>query len=656
MIPKQTIDEIFTAAKIEEVVGDFITLKKQGADYVGLCPFHNDKHPSMRVSPRLNIYKCFVCDAGGNAVNFLMDYEKMSYPDALRYLAKKYHIFIEEEQPTKEQISAANERDKLLTLTGYAETYFIDQLFNTEEGRNIGLSYFKERGFSEKTIKHFKLGYNPDVPWDAFTKHALGLDFSEESLLKVGLTKKSESGKLFDFYRGRVIFPIHNTVGKTIGFGGRILKKDERIAKYFNSPESEIYHKSDTLYGFYFARKAIRAKDNVFLVEGYTDVISLFQAGIENVVASSGTALTEGQIKLLASQTKNITVLYDGDTAGLKAALRGIDLLFAAGMNVKVVQLPDGEDPDSFAKSHRDSEVSDYLTNEATNFVLFKANFLSQSAGDDPMKRAEVVNEIIRTIAEIKDPIAQSFYVRECANLFQLSEEMLNVQLRKLVWQKINKKEPQVVDIQEVKKPLPPFEEPSHLQTSIYSIEEQIVIMLMKYGMYQIFVEKTDARQQPICEAIRIDQFIFNDFSEETILFNEPLFQAIYEEYAKIAQTADNQEVIERYFAQHSDPKIQKFAVPYLMNPDRAYSQEWEKRFDITTNSINNNIEKLNNDVICNVNMFKMRILERYSKRLEEELREPHSDDVLAQIMTKLTQVLQRRTEIAKQLGIVITH
>ena len=378
MISQKTIDEILLVSKIEEVVSDFVSLKKRGQNWVGLCPFHEDRNPSMYVSPRLGIYKCFVCNAGGNAVNFVMNHEHISYPEALTLLAKKYHIPIEEELPkTPEELEAQSIRDSLYTLNLFAENYFINQLFDTEEGQNIGLTYLKERGLNEATTRKFKIGYSPEG-WDSFYAHALKSGFKLEHLLETGLVKKTESGKYFDFFRGRIMFPIHNTIGKTIGFGGRILKSDEKIAKYFNSPESEVYHKSNVLYGFHLARKAIRSLDNVYLVEGYTDVISMNASGVENVVASSGTALTQNQIKLIASQTNNITILFDGDPAGIKASLRGIDLLLDSNLNIHVVPLPDGEDPDSFARKTGDQELQEYLKSNTLNFILLKLKFFQK--------------------------------------------------------------------------------------------------------------------------------------------------------------------------------------------------------------------------------------------------------------------------------------
>lgn len=654
MISKQTIDEIILSSKIEEVVGDFVALKKRGQNWIGLCPFHNDRNPSMYVSPRLGIYKCFVCDAGGNSVNFLMEHEKISYPEALRFLAKKYGItIVEDERKTAEEIEEQNERESLFALNSFAEKYFIDQLLETEIGRNIALSYFKERGYNEQTIKHFKLGYNPDG-WDIFTQEALKNGYQLDHLLKTGLTKKTENDKLFDFYRGRIIFPIHSQMGKVLGFGGRTLKKEEKIAKYFNSPESEIYHKSNILYGFYFAKKAIRTKDNVYLVEGYTDVISLFQAGIENVVASSGTALTEGQIKIIRSHTQNITVLYDGDTAGIKAAMRGIDLLIPAGLNVKIVLLPEGEDPDSFVKKHQNSEVIAYFEENAVNFLLFKANLLSKEAGNDPLKKSEMVTEIIRNIADIRDNITRAFYLKECAALFQIEEETLNVQLRKIIWKKVHKKEDTAQPTPEIT-PSPKTKSKTEIyENQLNIIEKNIILLLIKYGMYQLEIEEKTPEGSTMLQ-IRIDQYIFNDFHDEEIQFSQPFLQEIYEEYAYIASHAHEQDEIKRYFSQHEKKEIQEFAISYLLNPDPEFSEEWEKRFDVFTYGSFNNIDKLHDEIIDHINMFKLRILENYKKMLLKELAEKHPEEIENIILARITKVEERRKKFAELLRTVIT-
>lgn len=661
MISKRTIDEILLVAKIEEVVGDFVSLKKRGQNWVGLCPFHEDKNPSMYVSPRIGIYKCFVCDAGGNAVQFLMNHEKISYPEALRILAKRYHVPIEEDaQKTPDELAAESEVESLFILNQFAEKFFIDQLFETEEGQTIGLSYFKERGLNEAVIKKFKLGYSPES-WDAFLQFALNNGYKEEHLIKTGLIKKSESGKLYDFYHGRVMFPIHNTLGKTVGFGGRTLKTGEKISKYFNSPESEVYHKSDVLYGFHLAKKAIRTLDNVYLVEGYTDVISMSSSGIENVVASSGTALTKGQIKLIASQTKNITVVYDGDTAGIKASMRGIDLLLESGLNVHVVALPDGEDPDSFARKLEDSELKKFLTENSVSFLIFKAKILSKEAGTDPMKKANMVNEIIQNIAEIPEPIARAMFVKECSQLFDIPEDTLNIQLRKAVWKKMNahKNEPQSGNT-ETNIPDHLLQSESASQSTIIpfnhldSVEENIILLILKYGMFEIDVENTQSGE-PIYEKARIDQYIFDEFHEQKIQFQNPLFQKIYNEYAVIAIVADHQDRIKQYFSSHHDPEIAQFSIQHLINEDPDYSDRWETKFEIATRSVTNNIHKLNNVVENSINQFKLRVLESYRELIMKELTDACPEELIPSIMTKLNQVNKRREEICKLMGMVIT-
>ena len=654
MISRQTVDEILLAAKIEEVVGDFVPLKKRGQNWVGVCPFHEDKNPSMYVSPRLGIFKCFVCDAGGNAVHFLMEHEKISYPEALRYLAKKYNITIEEEaEKNAEEQAAHDERESMFILNGYAEKYFSEQMFNSDEGQAIGLNYFKERGYTEATIRKFKLGYNPG-DWDVMTKEALKNGYSEELLIKTGLTKKSENGKIYDFYRGRVIFPIHNTMGKVVGFGGRTLKKDAKIAKYFNSPESEVYHKSDILYGFYFAKKSIRGKDNVYLVEGYTDVISLVQSGIENVVASSGTALTERQVKLISSQTQNITVLYDGDVAGIKASVRGIDMLLEAGMNVKVVLLPDGEDPDSFSRKHRDSELIAYFEQNATDFLLFKVKVMSKEAGNDPIKRANMVNEMIETIAGVRDNIAKMFYIKECAEIFKLPEETLNIQLRKAIWKKSHSQsERETIPTPNLGTTLPQVV--TTKENPLEYVEKNIILLILKYGMYEINVECKNEKGESYFDSMRIDQYLFDEFHQDKIYFSNTLYQMIYNEYAVFAPQAIEQDGIKRYFSFHENKEVRDFAARHLINSDPDYSDEWERRFDITTSTLTNSIQKLNNEVENNINMFKLRLIEHYRELLLHELEQHHDEEIENSIIERLSLIIQRRKELADLLDAVVT-
>lgn len=665
MISKRTIDEILLVAKIEEVVGDFVSLKKRGQNWVGLCPFHEDKNPSMYVSPRIGIYKCFVCDAGGNAVQFLMNHEKISYPESLRILAKKYNVTIEEDAPkSQEEIEAQSEVDSLFILNQFAEKFFIDQLFETEEGRNIGLSYFKERGLNEAIIKKFKLGYSPES-WDAFFNYAIKNGYQESHLLKTGLVKKSESGRMYDFYHGRVIFPIHNTLGKTVGFGGRTLKKGEKISKYFNSQESDVYHKSDVLYGFHLAKKGIRTLDNVYLVEGYTDVIALHASGVENVVASSGTALTKGQIKLIASQTQNITVVYDGDTAGIKASMRGIDLLLESGLNVHVVALPEGEDPDSFARKQEDDKLKQYLEENSVSFLIFKAKVLSKEAGNDPMKRANMVNEIINNIAEIPEIIARTMFIKECSQLFDLPEETLNVQLRKVVWKKISQRKSEATSSSAQKEQsdtqTTALLESSHISqispihvNHVENNEENIIVLILKYGKYEIDIE-TNFNDEVCYEKCRIDQYVFDEFHNQKIVFSNPLFQKIYEEYALIATIAPSQEKIINYFSGHEDAEVSNFTVRHFIKEDPDYSDLWETKFDMMTRTTNNNIHKLNAIVENTINMFKLRLIENYQLMIIKEFDYTEDDEMVTSIMDKLNKVVKRREELVKLLHAVIT-
>ena len=651
------------ATKIEEVVGDFVTLRRQGQSFVGVCPFHNDKNPSLHVTPRLGIYKCFVCDAKGNAVHFLMEHAKMSYPEALEYLAKKYNITVEYDRPeTQEEKELRSERDSLFIVNEFAEKYFMDQLRNGDEGKMMGLNYFKERGFKDATLDKFHLGYCPGG-WDTFTQEALKRGYKEEYLLKLGLTKKSEKGKLYDFYRGRVIFPIHNTVGKVIGFGGRILKKDEKVAKYFNSPENEIYHKSDTLYDLYLAKKAIRQMDNVYLVEGYTDVISMFESGVENVVASSGTSLTDGQVKLLYSLTKNITVLYDGDAAGIKASLRGIDMLLEKGMNVRVCLLPDGEDPDSFAKKHRDSELQEYLSQNTTDFILFKVQILLEEAGNDPLKRANVVNNILESIAKRHDTIVQSFYITECARLFELPEATLGSKIRSILWKASNDRrrneaapvqEPtplQEVQIREQRQ----AEQQLRPQTNLRrEAEKELIVMLYKYGLYEIAVEADNengyAKQ-------RVDEFVFNDLYNDGIAIQDPTLHKLYENYAERAAVLQDPVTLQRTLVYSEDQDEYDFAIENLEGESYPYSPNWEKRFDMYTHFAENSIQNLQQVVQDTLLSLKLRILEERIMFLRNELKQKdYSDDDQIMILAHINLLVKCRKSVSERLNRVVSR
>ncbi len=430
MISKYTIDQVYETARLEEVIGDFVQLKKSGSNFKGLSPFTDERTPSFMVSPVKQIWKDFSSGKGGNVVAFLMEHEHFTYPEAIKYLARKYNIEIEETERTDEEKEQANERESMFLVSEFAQKYFEKTLWETELGKAIGLSYFKERGFTDDIIRKFGLGYNPDQ-WDAFTNEALDKGYQLEFLQKTGLTIVKEGGndtgnlKKFDRFKGRVLFPIHSMSGRVLGFGGRILTNDKKAAKYLNSPESEVYHKSKVLYGIYFAKHAIAKEDNCYLVEGYTDVIQLYQAGIHNVVASSGTALTPEQIRLVNRLTKNITVLFDGDAAGLRASLRGIDLILEQGMNVKICTFPEGEDPDSFAKNNEYEELTQYLQEYSKDFIRFKASLLIEESASDPIKRADTIRDIVRSISRIPDRIKREVYIQECAQIMNISEEVL---------------------------------------------------------------------------------------------------------------------------------------------------------------------------------------------------------------------------------------
>ena len=431
MIDQQTIERIIDAARIQDVVSDYVTLRRRGANMIGLCPFHNEKTPSFSVSPAKGIFKCFGCGKGGNSVHFIMEHEQVGYVEALKYLAAKYHIEVVEKELDAEELALRNDRESMFLVNDFARTYFMNTLHGHIDGKAIGLSYFRERGFREDIIRKFELGYSLEQR-DGFSQAAINKGFKKEYLVKTGLSMENDYGQLSDRFRARVMFPVHSLSGKVVAFGGRILKKDDKMAKYVNSPESDIYHKSNELYGIFFAKKAIVQQDRCFLVEGYTDVISMHQNGIENVVASSGTSLTPGQIRMIHRFTDNVTVIYDGDPAGIKASLRGIDLLLEEGMNIKVLLLPDGDDPDSFARKHSADEFIDFVEASSSDFIRFKTRLLMADAGNDPVKRAGLIGDIVRSISLIPNQVIRAEYVKECGNLLSVDEALLYFEINKL--------------------------------------------------------------------------------------------------------------------------------------------------------------------------------------------------------------------------------
>ncbi|RXG29533.1 DNA primase [Leeuwenhoekiella palythoae] len=534
MISKTTIDAVFETARVEEVIGDFVQLKKSGSNFKGLSPFSDERTPSFMVSPVKQIWKDFSSGKGGNAVAFLMEHEHFTYPEAIKYLAKKYNIEVEETEQTDEQKEQANERESMYVVSEFARDYFHKTLLNSEQGKAIGLSYFKERGFTEETIEKFQLGYSPDV-WDAFTSEAIRKGYKLEFLEKTGLTIVKEE-KQFDRFKGRVMFPIHSLSGRVLGFGGRILTNEKKAAKYLNSPESEIYHKSKVLYGIYYAKQAIAKEDNCYLVEGYTDVIQLHQLGIENVVSSSGTALTPEQIRLINRLTPNITVLFDGDAAGQRASLRGIDLILEQGMNVKVCSFPEGEDPDSFSKSHTLTEVEDFLKKNAKDFIQYKASLLVKEAQGDPIKKAGLVRDMVESIAKIPDVIKREIYVQECARIMDIKEDVLFNTLAQ-IRNKGKKDAVQTTEKRPAEGEMIPLKNEEKVKFERqYELEQNIIKLLITFANEPVqfvdlvydedkdgkLIEREEKRELIIYEKIYLD------LQEDEVEFANDDFKAIY--------------------------------------------------------------------------------------------------------------------------------
>ncbi len=582
MISRSTIDRVFETARVEEVIGEFVQLKKAGSNFKGLSPFADEKTPSFMVSPVKQIWKDFSTGKGGNAVSFLMEHEHYSYPEAIRYLAKKYNIEIEETIQTDEQKEQMNERESMFVVSNFAKDYFHDTLLNSESGKAIGLSYFKERGFREDIIKTFDLGYCIDE-WDNFTKEALKKGYELKYLEKTGLTIVRENGKHFDRFKGRVMFPIHSMSGRILGFGGRTLSSDKKTAKYVNSPESEIYHKSKILYGIYHAKKEIAKQDNCFLVEGYTDVISFYQSGIENVVASSGTALTPDQIRLVNRLTKNITVLFDGDAAGIRASLRGIDLILEQGMNVKVVTFPDGEDPDSFAKAHSDAELKEYLESSAQDFINFKVSLLMQDAKNDPVKKAGLIRDIVTSISKIPDSIQREVYVQECSRIMDISERVLFSELAQLVskntkeFAKSQQKEQKAFEVVKSKALIEKIDQLDY-------IEKEIISILMIFGKHEVdffdWRDEVDDEENVIEKRYsytsNVAEEIFLRLQDDEVEFTNDFFKEIYLELINEINL-NNFIEIEKY-VNHQKLSIASLISDIHMNFDKYRLSDWERQ------------------------------------------------------------------------------
>ena len=649
MISKNTIDKVFEQSRVEEVVGDFVQLKKAGSNYKALSPFSNEKTPSFVVSPVKQIWKDFSSGKGGNSVAFLMEHEHFTYPEAIKYLAKKYNIEVEETVQTDAQKQEQDVRESMYLVNEFANNYFKEIMHETDQGKSIGLSYFKERGFTDQTIKKFDLGYALDE-WDAFTNAALKKEYQLDFLEKTGLTIVKDE-KQFDRFKGRVIFPIKSMSGRVLGFGGRILKNEKKAAKYLNSPESEIYHKSKVLYGIYTAKQSIAKEDNCYLVEGYTDVIQFFQTGIENVVASSGTALTPDQIRLINRLTNNITVLFDGDAAGIRASLRGIDLILEQGMNVKVCSFPEGEDPDSFAKKHTLDDLKIYLDSNSKDFIQYKASMLVEESKNDPVKKAETIRDIIGSISKIPDQIKREVYIQACSKIMEISEEVLFSTLAQLSKRDNNSSqkrtsEPLKVVTQKSKAPKVDVQ---------YHLERKIIEILILYGKkaedFEDLVLKEDEdsgelKLEPQVVNLKVFDKIYMDLQEDEMLFSNQVFQDLYHSIITAYGQSDNFSTTNFINGLNQDLAIEVTSI--LMDDEKYNLHDWQRN-NIITKGKEDSIAQLVTQTILNLRCF---LIDKKIIEFKQKTLEPESDSRI--VMEDVKDYLSLKMLLSRKLGRVV--
>jgi len=684
MITKKTINDIVETARIEDVVGDYVNLKKRGANLLGLCPFHNEKTPSFTVSPAKNIYKCFGCGKGGDPVNFIMEHESVSYPESLKYLAEKYGIEVEETQTSQAHKEEQQKLDSLYVLNQYAKEYYHHQLLKTDIGKSVGLSYLKNRGFTDETIEKFGLGYAPNDK-DAFTQAAKRKGYKGQQLKKLGLTSKYDS----DFFRDRVMFSIHSVSGKVIGFGGRIMSKNVKAPKYVNTPETEVYNKSKVLYGAYFAKRSIRKTDECILVEGYTDVVSLHQGGIENVVASSGTSLTVDQIRMVKRYTQNMKILYDGDSAGVKAALRGLDLVLEQDMNVKVVMLPEGEDPDSYLQNVGTDAFREYIDNEAKDFILFKSELLFNEASGDPVRQAAMIKDIVASIAKIPDPLKRSLYIKECGHLLKVEEKLLLHEVTNIVTKSIHQAEDQRKKDQRQyarkkaneqgqgqsgntptdpgnfpdQEPPPYFSEddeyggaappqpvqrrPSAANNSEFQ-EKDIIRLLITYGG-QIFDKEN--------EEVTVARFILSNIEDVMDDFDNDLYLRVAREC--LDMTVDGTPITPEHFIRHEDKDFRSLAIDVL-EPEFKMSHNWLDIHQLPLRSQLVPEENFNLDSISAIYWFKLRkldkLIERNKDSMKKAIDEKSGEEEVMKAMKIHAKLMEIRKDIALKVNTVIVR
>ena len=649
MIDRATINRILDAANIVDVIGEFVSLKKRGVNHIACCPFHDEKTPSFSVSPTKNIYKCFGCGKAGNVVNFVMEHEHFTYVEALKYLGKKYGIEIKERELTEEEVQESNKRESLMVVSAYAQEYFTKTLWENPDGKAIGLSYFREREFNDTIIKKFQLGYSPDSR-SAFSNQALKDGYKKDYLVGAGLSIE-KGDTLIDRFAGRVIFPIHSISGRVIAFGARTLKQDKTIAKYLNSPESEIYSKSHVLYGIFFAKQAIVRQQKCYLVEGYTDVISMYQAGIENVVASSGTSLTTDQIKLIRRFTPNVTVLYDGDPAGIKASLRGIDMLLEEGLNVKVALFPDGDDPDSFSRKHTTSELEAFLQDAEQDFISFKTKLLSNEAQHDPIKRAALISDVVRSITAIPDNITRTVYVKECSRLMNIEEDVLSTEVAKLrrkKWQEFAVKKPEegqqdAPPADSETETVTPTSPPSPFANDVYTeaAEKELIYYLLKFGDRELLFKDKEAEF-----VVPVAEHIISELQKEDLVLISPHYRRFFEEYGKVLKLAADDRI--KYFVNHPDQDIMRLAIDLLSD---HYSLTI-KHF-VTSEEPEN--YKLCRDVPYVIVSYKSSIAKQKYQEICHQLDKAKSDQEIEQLMIKLHSLQELRTKYSKDLKRLIT-
>ena len=647
-IPPHIVDEIMQTALVEEVIGDFVQLKRAGSNLKGLSPFTDERTPSFVVSPAKQIFKCFSTGIGGTVVTFLMEKEHFTYPEALRWLADKYGINIPApREQTKEELEQISEKESLFVINDFANQHFQNNIRTNPEGKAIGLSYFLERGFTQDTIDQFQLGYCLDVS-DDFTKAALKKGYKLQYLTKVGLTKQKED-YTFDFYRGRVLFPIHSISGRVLGFGGRTLKNDKKVAKYYNSPESPIYNKSEILYGLYFSKGAIIKYDECLLCEGYTDVISMFQSGIENVVSSSGTSLTREQIRLVKRYTKNLTILYDGDAAGIKASFRGIDLILEEGLNVQVVLFPDGEDPDSFAKNHALSEIKEMISLKKQDFISFKAGVLIDGSENDPIQRSKLIREVVQSVALIPDQITRSVYVQEIAKKFEIDEKTISNELIKLLRTRLTREHQgtrgfQSSEVQTPQKQTVQEEVDPNKQTPTFEYELDLIRLMLLFGTRQIsFLKETDENY-----TTSVIELIYDELTEDDLKFENPLCKVIFEEFER---NLNNQILLSTsYFKNLENQKVVSF-VSHLESNDIELSYNWVDKYNIVTKSEGDDLYK---SVMSSIYNFKYHKVDEVILNIKSRIKSGAADEDMLELLAEQMSWEKIKKSFSDKLGRII--